>query len=360
MTGYDGYTYIVHDTLSQGLTLVDYVDGRNGTIPAGKGKIWFKIGNHSTFSFTTDEIAKILKLTETTVDKTTQLKMEFDLKAAMDITKNAISPIKFGDDINIGYMVELNTDAIIGAAGNPNEVYLEYSNNPYDDDSTKETPKNVATVYTYDMGIFKYDINGDPLKGVKFNLFARIFTYIPPMMETSVDIVSDTPLKFTYDPVAKVYRVDPNGTADLVTGDDGKIHIDGLGTYLTSDELILDATFDQLLKERGYVLKEVEPPEGYDAIEDIEFTLKDGNNDHTTEITLDETHENANVNTNLVNEVQLGENVITVLNTVNGIFPDTGGVGTTMFTLGGLSTMLAAAVLLAIKKKRDAKAADNN
>ena len=52
----------------------------------------------------------------------------------------------------------MNADAVIGAAGNPNEVYLEYSNDPNrDKDATGQSTKDEVVVFVYQLDVDKVD-----------------------------------------------------------------------------------------------------------------------------------------------------------------------------------------------------------
>ena len=70
------------------------------------------------------------------------------------------------------YEAELNENAVIGAIGNPNEVYLEFSNNPYGE-GTGNTEKDEVVVYTYQLVINKTDSHGHALKGAGFTLYKK-------------------------------------------------------------------------------------------------------------------------------------------------------------------------------------------
>lgn len=50
------------------------------------------------------------------------------------------------------YEAKLNTNAVIGAQGNLNTAYLEFSNNPYGE-GTGKTPDDTAIVFTYQLTV---------------------------------------------------------------------------------------------------------------------------------------------------------------------------------------------------------------
>ncbi len=66
--------------------------------------------------------------------------------------------IKEYEKIHVDYNVKLNEDETTQMAGegNPNHVYLDYSNNPYDETSWK-TQEDEERVYTYELTITKVD-----------------------------------------------------------------------------------------------------------------------------------------------------------------------------------------------------------
>lgn len=84
--------------------------------------------------------------------------------------------------ITVEYTAELNNEAVIGSAGNPNDAYLEYSNNP-NDEGTGVTPNDTVIVFTYKIVVNKITENPDykpeeegseefiPLKGAGFTLY---------------------------------------------------------------------------------------------------------------------------------------------------------------------------------------------
>ena len=136
MSRYDTYKYIFHDTLSAGLTLNEnsikvYV----ASDKAGTGKVeiagWTKAVNGQSFTVSFA-----------------------DLKSVSDVSQ--------GKYIIVEYTATLNQDAVVGLDGNPNVVYLEYSNKPDqsgsgDTDNTGNTPEDKVIVFTYELDTTKVD-----------------------------------------------------------------------------------------------------------------------------------------------------------------------------------------------------------
>ncbi len=75
--------------------------------------------------------------------------------------------------VTIEYTATLNDKAVIGSAGNKNEVTLEFSNNPNSegDGDHGTTPKDTVIVFTYKVIINKTDADNKPLKGAAFELY---------------------------------------------------------------------------------------------------------------------------------------------------------------------------------------------
>lgn len=113
-----------------------------------------------------------------------------------------------------------------------------------------------------------------------------------------------------------VYKLDPvNGSADVTTGANGKLVVDGLdlGTY---------------------TLKEVQAPQGYTIADEVEVTVKEANTRAT------ENYANA---------------AVTVTDTKLSALPSTGGIGTTIFTIAGVAIMVLAAGLFFVSRRKNAR-----
>lgn len=213
--------------------------------------------------------------------------------------------VKAGSKITVEYTSQLNDKAVIGSAGNPNTMHLEYSNNPNDDQGgeTGKTPDDTVIVFTYKTIINKVDASGAALKGAEF----KLYKVMKDGSEKEVAVVKN-----------------PEGTTFTFNGlDDG-----------------------------DYILRETTTPDGYNSISDIKFritashdvlsespALKDLTGDKVTgeiELTADKTA--GSLTSNIVN--QKGSEL-----------PETGGMGTTaMYLVGGV--LVAGALLLLITKRR--------
>ncbi len=107
-----------------------------------------------------------------------------------------------------------------------------------------------------------------------------------------------------------------------------------------SSELVSDANGEIIIKGLGkgtYSLKETEAPEGYSLIEEAKDIIL-GDNISDSDPATD--------------EFAVGYKFA---NTKVGSLPETGGIGTTIFTVGGCAIMVAAAALFFMNKKKQEK-----
>lgn len=297
MRGYDYYKFVFHDDMTAGLTFIR--DSVKVTI--GKG-----------------ENAKVLDANAYTVTNT-GLSDDCDFELEIVLKNNGTNIYTPGDDIVVEFKALLNDEALIYTGKNTNDVHLEYSNNPYDSDDTAKTPDVEVEVYTYDFEIFKFTIDEETstqvaLAGAEFEL--RRGTEADEGVVKLVDLgLLD---KVENEGVVKVqtYRLateaDTTTTTTVVSPESGKIDIRGL-----------DAD--------TYYLYETKAPAGYNAIEDPEEIV----------ITRNASGENGSYQ-RLVAGIE---------NKSGALFPETGGIGRTIFTVVGLSLTLGAVVVLIARRK---------
>ena len=295
---YTTYKVVFHDTLSKGLTYNN------------DAKVY--IGGTETNGFAVTATVN--------ADGTTTLTVSCDDVKALDAGNSSV--------ITVEYTAKLNENAVLGSAGNPNEVYLEYSNNPNKSEEgnneTGETPKDVVIVFTYKTIINKVDSETKPLTGAAFKL------------------------------------------EKLIKGEDG-----AADTWTTVKEFAVDGTTTSFtfsgLDDGQYKLTETKTPVGYNTIDPIYFvieathgetadvpTLKtlnayltDANGNKQTEM---KDGESVNIDLGTV-DLTAGSITTTVVNKSGSELPSTGGIGTTIFYVLGGVLVLAAVVLLVTKKR---------
>ena len=298
VSSYTTYKVVFHDTLSKGLTYNKdakvYIDGTE------------------TNGFTVTATVN--------ADGTTTLTISCDDVKALGAGNSSV--------ITVEYTAKLNENAVLGSAGNPNEVYLEYSNNPNKSEEgnneTGETPKDVVIVFTYKTIINKVDSETKPLTGAAFKL------------------------------------------EKLIKGEDG-----AADAWTTIKEFAVDGTTTSFtfsgLDDGQYKLTETKTPVGYNTIDPIYFvieathgetadvpTLKtlnayltDANGNKQTEM---KNGESVNIDLGTV-DLTAGSITTTVVNKSGSELPSTGGIGTTIFYVLGGVLVLAAVVLLVTKKR---------
>lgn len=302
---YEAYQYVFHDTLSAGLQLNGTFDETDPTEVLSGVTVQVgdtDIGSNFTITYTNHQLTVACN----------------NLKAIPGLTKDS--------QIVVEYTAELLSTAVIGGAGNKNEVYLEYANDPNatGDGTTSNTKKDEVLVFTYELDVTKVDGKDDntTLANAEFVLLSSD--------KTKAARISNGKL---------VEWVAVSDGTKLTSGGDGKFVIAGL-----------DAG--------GYYLRETKAPAGYNLLgSDIGITIT---------ATLDKSEDNPSL-TALKIRVQNGPDatatesngnvtmgiVSTVVENVAGAqLPLTGGIGTTVFYIAGSVLVLTAAVLSVTRKRR--------
>lgn len=232
--------------------------------------------------------------------------------------------------VHVVYTATLNEDAFKkDSLGNT--AYVGVNTNPYDEDSV-ETETVTKKVYTYGFTVTKVGENDEPLPGAEFKLYS--------------DAACTKGIKFV-DKGNGVYTksTEDDGIATaLVTNANGQFQVQGLacGTYYLKETMAPD----------GYVL----------PANPIKVELVDNEPDGE----LDGCSVEGGIVPNEMSplavgepgeEIQTGDNIFefVVKNEKPGFnLPTTGGMGTVLFTAGGLVIMAcgAALVLVTLKKKK--------
>ena len=169
--------YINDDTFGAGYNdVADYNIGDTGPFEL-IGTLPSNYGDYSTYSYVFTDTASAgltidLNSVHVYVDYNTEiqgytkelsgqeLKITFtDLKTATDAKTAKGAEINSDSKIVVKYNATLNGSAVIGLSGNPNEVYLTYSNNPNAGGSGNigKTPTDKVIVFTYELDVTKID-----------------------------------------------------------------------------------------------------------------------------------------------------------------------------------------------------------
>lgn len=224
----------------------------------------------------------------------------------------SLSGVTATTKVVVEYTATLNEHAVIGSAGNPNTVHLEYSNNPNytgnGENSPKgETPKDTVIVFTYKVVVNKVDQDKKPLAGAKFKLEKKL-------------------VNGSYKEVA---------TVSTTAG--SKFEFKGLD-------------------DGEYRLTETETPAGYNSIAPITFKVTAS---HETESDMpkltDLNGEKVSGEIKFEKDVNAGSLTTDVVNKKGSLLPNTGGIGTTLLYLAGSILVVGAGILLVTKKRMETK-----
>lgn len=311
-------------------------------------------------------------------DKIKYINTDDEYPTAFEINFTNIKSYKAGQAIKVTYKAELNENAVIYPASNPNKVDLHYSNNPNEDYSgghnpgekpskpTGETPWDEVRTYTTGVKLQKTDATQqkfiDALKGAEFtlktkdgmkysvvtaNIFTKdengtywklkdgTYTTTDPTTVTDTSKYEDTTTKYSNATKATVKSLGTDETEIKATvNDEGQITFTGLGAGT-------------------YTLSETNTPKGYNTAADIKFTISF--NEDANASTKDGDHysfASNNDNVKFSSATNLFET--TIENHVGNTLPSTGGIGTRMFYVFGGCLVAAAVALLALKRRREA------
>ena len=238
-----------------------------------------------------------------------------DFEVTIANLKTAKSGVADGGLIKVEYTARLTENAVIGSAGNWNGAYLEYSNNPYytggTEDDTNETAEDKVVAFTYQAVINKKDQDGSDLTGAEFKLEKKVNG---SWVEVKKVLVNNDP-KFTFKGL-----------------DDG-----------------------------DYKLSETKTPgPEYNSIAPIEFTITATHSETAAEPKLltfmDVDAETASASitfgtSNATATYTEGKIEADIINKTGTQLPGTGGIGTTIFYLGG-GAMAAIGGVYLISKRR--------
>lgn len=275
---YDSYKVVFHDTLSAGLTFT-----------ASSVKVY--LGSTDVTDYFTVE------------ENNGNITFACDDVKAFGATNSSI--------ITVEYTAVLNENANLGSLGNPNEVYLEYSNNPNwvgegeeDDSPTGETSKDVVIVFTYKTVVNKVDEDGNALTGAEFVL--EKFNVTTNVWEPIATKKNDEGTTFTFEGL-----------------DDG-----------------------------NYRLTETVTPTSYNSIDPIEFTVTAEHDVLSDSPALTSLSGNATTGEAVFTaDLTAGSLSTDIVNNSGSKLPETGGIGTTIFYIVGAVLVIAAIVLLVAKKR---------
>ncbi|MCD7834729.1 MAG: SpaH/EbpB family LPXTG-anchored major pilin [Lachnospiraceae bacterium] len=245
-----------------------------------------------------------------------------------------------GATVTVTFTAKLNENASVGSTGNPNSVKLEYTNN-WDKNTTYETSEDSVITYTGTLTIEKVDSSSTATKlgGATFAIYsAKNHNVTVPSGndnkgETSTLVVGEAPDEVTYYYYTTVTTATGTGQATIEGLDKDTYYavelvaLTGYSVDSTSQELILTVSGDSGL-----------------SLEEEGTVVTTSGNTNTAD---------GNTVTWKVNSKDLEQ----IQNTKGTTLPGTGGIGTTLFTFGGLALVILAAVMFIVYTKKQRKQA---
>ena len=277
------YQLVFHDTLSDGLTF-----------NANSVKVYV---NDSDTPVSSDQYTIAYPATD---------------NHSFDVTINDVKALgAHVSKVRVEYTAELNENAVIGSLGNPNKMYMEFSNNPNNEQGGEKglTPEDKVIVFTYKVNINKYDSRRVPLVGAAFKL--------------------EKVLKDGEKKLVKEYTItedDPDRTTFEFTGlDDGE-----------------------------YILTETVTPDGYNTMNPVKFSITASHDTESDNPQLKDLNGNPiDGEISFSTKVTTGTLTAGVINYMGSELPSTGGMGTTVLYVAGTLMILVAGVFLVMKKKAE-------
>ena len=310
--GFSNYYFKFHDTMSDGLTL-----------------------NQGSFSLYIENGDRDIRLTQVTDYKAPVIDSSAEVEG-QDVTTVEINFVvenqgsgwlssnlrqNAGKQIVIEYTATLNEKAS-HVDEETNSAYIDYTNN--DGTENNGTP-HTTKIYTHEMIIQKYkdaDQTGNELDGAEFQLYK--------VTGKGAD-VSGNPIKVVQvtqgtDGAYRVAKTDEEKTATTTlkaaVSPVGKITVEGLDSG-------------------WYAAVETKAPAGYNGLDDPEYIEIKGQIDDATGKPVEDGYD-ATVTLNVINKA-------------GSLLPETGGMGTVLFTVIGAVLIIAVGTSFVVSRKRRAE-----
>lgn len=236
--------------------------------------------------------------------------------AGVELTKDS--------EVIVEYTATVNDKAVIGGAGNPNKSLVVYQKDVNDGDGLGETPEDEVWAFTYQLDTTKVD-SADPntkLKDAQFRLYNSDKT-------KSAEIKDNKIVKW----------VDGDAGTVITTPEGGVFNIAGL-----------DAD--------TYYLKEIKAPAGYNLptgddayfkfVITANLTVGDDGKGKIESLTITPGKGQA-----ADGDIPTGKVEMNITNTSGSTLPETGGIGTAIFTVVGLLVMAGAAGAFVWRRKQN-------
>lgn len=241
--------------------------------------------------------------------------------------------IKSYDKIRVTYSAELNKLAQTGPSGNINKAYLDYSRDPHAGTDSLLTAEDTTTTFTYGIQVTKKGESSGEGQEEPFLTDAVFTLKKADTNEPEISFVNTGDGSYR---VADSKDADAVKTKELTVGESepmkGILKLSGLNVG-------------------EYLLTEVQAPAGYNKLSaPISINIQDDK--AGTDSGPDGKPEYTDSEKNTKVEAADGYVPVTVINTKGFTLPTTGGMGTVLFTAGGVVLMGAGLVLLVVFLRR--------
>lgn len=313
MTNYKKYVFTFKDVLSKGLTL------QNNGIDAAPGDV--KTAFTVTIGKNPGTLVNDFTAQAEKGDNEGETKLTIELGNYLLANKDTLN---VGDPITVTYQVKLNEKAVVDSdAGNTNKATIEYSTDPTDEQggTPGSSTEDITKTYTFKFGIDKQDDKMSPLAGAKFRIRKD-------NGDGTYSADDDQVIKFNKLADDRFILASNGNVTEIASPNGGKFSVEGLdeGVYWIEETAAPDG-YNKLANPMKVTIKaEIDPDTGGLTGHTVVYGEKDSATDHNT------------------------GHYIVIENKAGALLPETGGMGTILFTLIG-----AAAIGYGIYRKRTAK-----
>lgn len=315
--------FVLTDTMTDGLTFV------------GLTKIEHIIPGSGIHEMKNEEGKPEKYVLETDVEAGSGHIHQFKITFSEEEVCKKLNP---NDKIIIYYQAMVTRDAVIAGDGNTNSAQLEFGDN-------HESNISTTTTKTYSIDIVKTDGSDNLLDGAQFRIYDHesggneVAVVIKEAVKYDEATHGEPLVYYTMVDGVKVehelkFDCDNDGVEDLV------------GQIISYRRARTDETGVDIIVQNGlvkvlgldngtYYLQETIAPDGYNPLASRkQFIIADGNWD-----------------SNFTNGIYSTGSGVHVINNTGSRLPETGGLGTLLFTLLGGSTALGTGVVLVTKKR---------